>query len=162
MNTRDPGNQDKQPMHNAKDMQKRRRDRLAAAPALPALDLLADRLRQQIVWELAHKPSTPTALARTLGASQPLISKHLGILRTAGLVESHQDERDRRTRVYDIRRKPLIELHAWLNDIQRAWSDRHFAPAPDHYMSGHPDSSFTTRNTLRKRIPRALKEPWER
>lgn len=102
-------------------------------------------------------------LARTLGASQPLISKHLRILRTAGLVESHRHPRDRRARVYDIRGEPLIALRVWLNDIQRNYQHRHSTPAdPDYYKTHHLDPSFTTRHTIRKRIPRALKEPWER
>jgi DNA-binding transcriptional ArsR family regulator len=141
-------------------MQKSGRDGWPAAPVLPALDLLAERLRQRIVWELAHEPRTPTALARVLGCSQPLVSKHLRILRAAGLVESRRDPRDRRARVYDIRREQLVALRAWLNDIQRNWQRRHTKPTSDHH--DHISPSFTTRGTVRKRIPRALKEPWER
>lgn len=150
-------------MHNRSDTQKTAPDGWPASPALPALDLLADHLRQQIVWALAHEPRTPTALARALGASQPLISKHLRILRAAGLVESRRDPRDRRARVYDIRREQFDRLRGWLDDVQRNWLRRHRPPAdPDYYKRlNHLDPALTTRGTPRKRIPRALKEPWE-
>lgn len=141
-------------------MQKQGRDGCPAPPVLPILDLLAERLRQRIVWELAHEPRTPTVLARDIGASQPLVSKHLRILRTAGLVESRRDPRDRRSYVYDIRGEQLIVLRAWLNDIQRNYRRRHKPHAdPDAY--GRPNPNLTTRGTPRKYTPRALKEPWE-
>lgn len=162
--TRSGKHQDQQ-VHNRNDTHKRR-DHAPPPPRVPvlaALAALAEPVRQQIIWELAHEPRTPTALAHVLGASQPLISKHLAILRAAGLVESHPDPNDRRSHVYDIRHEQLIALHAWLNDIQTAWAERRFAPNPRHYFEPpRPDPEFTTRGTARIRIPRALKEPWER
>jgi DNA-binding transcriptional ArsR family regulator len=163
MNTRNPGNTKIEQVHNPNDTQKLDRDGWPTAPELPALDLFADRLRQGIVWALAQEPRTPTALARALSASQPLISKHLAILRAAGIVESHTDEQDHRARVYDLRREQFIRLHVWLNDIQRNWLRRHAGPTdPDYYKSDRLDPNYTTRRTPRQRIPRALKEPWER
>ena len=150
-------------MHNRNDTQKHRRDRRAPPQQVHGLAALTEPVRQQIVWELAQAPRTPTALARALGASQPLISKHLALLRAAGLVESHPDPNDARSRIYDIRHEQLIALHAWLNDIQTAWRDRRFAPNPRHYFEpARLDPEFTTRRTPRIRIPRALKDPWER
>jgi DNA-binding transcriptional ArsR family regulator len=150
-------------MHNRSGTQKTGADGWPAPPDLAALDPLADGLRQQIVWALAHEPRTPTALAHALGASQPLISKHLRILHTAGLVESHVDPSDHRARIYDIRREQFTILSGWLDDIQRNWQRRHTTPAePDYYKRNHLDQALTTRGTPRKRIPRALKEPWER
>ena len=146
-------------MHNRSDTQKRRRERRSPPPPVPALVALAEPVRQRIMWELAMEPRTPTALAHALGASQPLVSKHLAILRAGGLVESQPDPHDHRARVYDIRREQLVALHAWLNDIQTAWRKRRFAPDRD---PSRLDPVFTTRGTPRIRIPRALKEPWER
>lgn len=163
MNTSDPGNTETREMHNRSSTQKAGADGWPQPPQVPALDLLSDRLRQQIVWALAHEPRTPTALAHALGCSQPRISKHLRILHAAGLVESHPDPGDRRARVYDIRREQLTILNGWLDDIQRNWQRRHTTPAePDYYKRNHLNSALTTRGTPRKRIPRALKEPWER
>ncbi len=150
-------------VHNRSGTQKHDPDGWPASPKLPALDPLSDQLRQRIMWALAHEPRTPTALAHALGASQPLISKHLAILRAAGLVEAHRDPHDRRARVYDIRRDQLILLRAWIDTLQRNWLRRHTGPAdPDSYKARRLDPNYTTRGTPRKRIPRALKEPWER
>jgi DNA-binding MarR family transcriptional regulator len=150
-------------LHNRSGTQKRDTDGWPASPELPALDLLSDHLRQRIMWALAHEPRTPTTLAHALGASQPLISKHLAILRAAGLVEAHRDPHDRRARVYDIRRDQLILLRAWIDTLQRNWRRRHTGPADaDSYKARRLDPNYTTRGTPRQRIPRALKEPWER
>jgi DNA-binding transcriptional ArsR family regulator len=160
MNTRDPGNTNPRKVHNRRGIRKSGLDGWPAPLALPALDLLSNRLRQQIMWALAHEARTPTALARDLGASQPLISKHLAILRAAGLVEARRDFHDHRARVYDIRREQLVELAGWLDVLERNWHRRHVGP--DYYKTERLDPNRTTRGTPRKRIPRALKEPWER
>ncbi len=109
-------------------MQPSSRDGWPRPPALPALDLLADRMRQRIVWALAHQPRTPTRLARALGCSQPLVGKHLRILRAAGLVESRAHPHDRRAHIYDIRREPFDNIEDWLDIIQRNYRRRHQSP----------------------------------
>src|SRR6266511_3229908 len=68
-------------------MQKRRSDGPGPPPSLPALDLLGDHTRRRIIWELAYNPRTVTELAGRIEQSQPLVSKHLRILRDAELVE---------------------------------------------------------------------------
>ncbi|HXB63484.1 MAG TPA: winged helix-turn-helix domain-containing protein [Solirubrobacteraceae bacterium] len=113
-------------------MQPPNRDGWPQPPALPALDLLADHMRQRIVWALAHQPRTPTRLAHALGCSQPLVSKHLRILRAAGLVESRRHPRDRRVHIYDIRREPFSNIEDWLYAIQRNYRRRH-PPPTDPY-----------------------------
>jgi len=90
--------------------------------------LLAEPMRQRIVWALAHQPRTPTRLAHALGCSQPLVSKHLCILRAAGLVESRAHPRDRRAHIYDIRREPFDNIEDWLDIIQRNYRRRHPNP----------------------------------
>lgn len=120
-------------MHNRNGTQKHAPDSLfSQAPALPVLSLLAEPLRQRIMWELADEPSTPTALARALGASQPLVSKHLRILRNAGLVESHRAADDHRSRIYDICSEQLIPLQIWLNDLQHNSHRRPGISASEH------------------------------
>jgi predicted transcriptional regulator len=105
----------------------------------------------------------PHQLARALGCSQPLVSKHLRILRAAGLVGSHNDPHDRRARIYDIRREQFTRIENWLQDIERNYQRRHRPPAdPDIYSRRLPNPDHTTRGTPRQRIPRALKDPWER
>ncbi len=145
-------------------MQKSDWDGPEPLPKLRALDLLADPTRRRIVWELSHQPRTVTDLARRLGQSQPLVSKHLRLLRQAGLVEAQANPDDGRGRIYDIRREHLIELHGWLNAIQHNWWMRtHHTPInPDYYKDRGLDPNYTTRGTPRKRNLRRLKDPWER
>jgi DNA-binding transcriptional ArsR family regulator len=134
------------------------------SPPVRALALLADPVRQAIVWELAHQPRTVTELARRIQCSQPTVSKHLRHLRQAGLVEAQPHESDGRARLYDIRREPLIELHAWIRDLQQAWwqRTRHIPIDPDYYKRDRLDPNTTTRGTDRIRTPRQLKDPWDR
>lgn len=145
-------------------MQKRDLDAPKPLPALPALDLLADPTRRRIVWELSYQPRTVTDLARLLRQSQPLVSKHLRLLRQAGLVDARPDPYDGRARLYDIRRDHLIELLGWLNAIQDHWwtRTRHTPINPDYYKDHGLDPNLTTRGTPRKRNLRRLKDPWER
>lgn len=145
-------------------MQKRDSGEPKPLPALPALDLLAEPTRRQIVWELSYQPRTVTDLARRLRQSQPLVSKHLRILRQAGLVEAHPDPDDGRGRLYDIRRQHLIELHGWLQAIQDHWwsRTRHTPINPDYYKDPGLDPNLTTRGTPRIRNLRRLKDPWDR
>ena len=60
-------------------------------------------------------------LVAGLGLSQPGVSKHLRILREAGLVEVRADAQ---RRLYTLRPQPLEELHRWLEPYRRLWSGR--------------------------------------
>lgn len=144
-------------------MQKRDGRDPGPPPPLPALDLLADPTRRRIIWELAHEPRTVTDLSRRLEQSQPLVSKHLRMLRQAGLVEGKPAPDDARARIYDIRREHLIELHLWLQNIQGLWWRRtRLTPLnPDYYKQRGLDPNFTTRGTPRIRNLRRLKNHWE-
>jgi ArsR family transcriptional regulator len=79
---------------------------VAAAPT-SALKALAEPLRWQIVTALAREELCVCHLVEDLGAPQPLISHHLRVLRTAGLVES---ERWRYWTYYRLRAGALGEL----------------------------------------------------
>ncbi|MFT3695112.1 MAG: metalloregulator ArsR/SmtB family transcription factor [Kofleriaceae bacterium] len=81
---------------------------------------LADPTRRSVVELLRAKPRRASDLADELGASRPLMSKHLKILRSSGLVEtSHED--DARFRVYSLRREQFDELQSWIEETQRFW-----------------------------------------
>ena len=58
-------------------------------------------------------------LVDQLGVSQPAVSKHLKILKDAGLVDVRADAQRRR---YRIRPEPLVELDEWLASYRRMWS----------------------------------------
>jgi DNA-binding transcriptional ArsR family regulator len=129
---------------------------LPLLPALRALDVLADPTRRQLLWLLRRGPRTVSELCAAAGKRQPLLSKHLRVLREAGLVEAATHAgADRRQRLYDLRREPLAELEAWLADIRADWHQRtRLAPAdPDYYKHPDPFANRTTRGTRRKRAP---------
>lgn len=60
-------------------------------------------------------------LVARLELSQPAVSKHLRVLREAGLVESR---REAQRRLYRVRPEPLLELDDWLAPYRRLWEQR--------------------------------------
>jgi DNA-binding transcriptional ArsR family regulator len=124
-------------------------------PALRALDVLADPTRRRLLWLLRQGPMAVSELSAATGRRQPQVSKHLRVLRGAGLVEATPVGSDRRRRLYDLRREPLAELEAWLADIRAEWRQRtRLVPAdPDYYKHPDPFANTTTRGDRRKRAP---------
>jgi DNA-binding transcriptional ArsR family regulator len=57
----------------------------------------------------------------SLHISQPGVSKHLRVLRDAGLVEARTEAQ---RRIYRVRPEPLAEIDAWLAPYRRLWADR--------------------------------------
>jgi DNA-binding transcriptional ArsR family regulator len=60
-------------------------------------------------------------LVERLGLSQPAVSKHLRVLKEAGLVEARVDAQ---RRLYSVRTEPLAELDDWLEPYRRLWEQR--------------------------------------
>ena len=56
-----------------------------------------------------------------LGLVQPLVSKHLRVLREVGLVDVRDDGRHR---VYRLDGRPLKTIHDWLQNYERTWTQR--------------------------------------
>jgi DNA-binding transcriptional ArsR family regulator len=84
-------------------------------------EVLAERSRRRILDLLLEQPRSVGDLAGLLGLSQPGTSKHLRVLREAGLVEVRPDGR---RRLYALRPEPLAELDAWLAPYRRHWAGR--------------------------------------
>ena len=82
---------------------------------------LADDTRRRIVERLARGDLSAGALAAGFDTSRPAVSRHLRVLREAGLVES---EPRGQQRVYRLAPGPLAELQSWLAEIQDFWSQR--------------------------------------
>jgi DNA-binding transcriptional ArsR family regulator len=70
---------------------------------------------------LLERPRPVGELVEHLGLSQPGTSKHLRVLRDAGLVHAR---RDAQRRVYELNGAALRELDAWLEPYRRFWSER--------------------------------------
>jgi DNA-binding transcriptional ArsR family regulator len=83
--------------------------------------VLADATRRRILDALLDGPRTVGELAGELGVAQPSASKHLRVLREAGLVHVHPDAQ---RRVYALRPHRLAELDVWLAPYRRLWEGR--------------------------------------
>ena len=84
-----------------------------------AFAIVAEPSRRAILGQLLTAERSVGELEHALRMSQPLVSKHLRVLRDAGFVESRvQAQR----RLYRIRPEPLMELDAWLEPYRRFWS----------------------------------------
>ena len=84
-------------------------------------ETLADASRRRIL-ELLRAGERPVGvLVKELGMTQPAISRHLRVLREAGLVEARVDAQ---RRIYQLRADSLRELDAWLEPYRLLWSGR--------------------------------------
>jgi len=82
---------------------------------------LAEPNRYRIVELLRAGPRSVNDIGERLELSQPLVSKHLRILKEVGLVDV---EPRARQRVYELRAKPLRAMHDWLERYRRLWDER--------------------------------------
>jgi len=88
--------------------------------AMPTtLQVLAEPRRQAILDLLRDGELPVGELVERLRMSQPAVSKHLRVLRDAGLVEVRADAQ---RRLYRIRPEPLAELDDWLASYRKLWS----------------------------------------
>lgn len=90
----------------------------------PSLDqtfsALADPTRRDVIRLLRKGPQRASDLADATRASKPAMSRHLRVLRTAGLVE-HDVGDDERERVYTLAPAPFAQLREWLEDVEEFW-----------------------------------------
>jgi DNA-binding transcriptional ArsR family regulator len=84
-------------------------------------DVLAEPTRRRILDLLLEEPRSVGELVERTGLSQPGTSKHLRVLREAGLVSARTDAQ---RRIYELRAEPLAELDAWLEPYRRLWAGR--------------------------------------
>ena len=82
---------------------------------------LAEPNRYRIVELLRTSERTVGELGHRLALSQPLVSKHLRVLKEAGVVEVEPRARER---VYTLRAKRLREMNAWLDRYRKIWDER--------------------------------------
>ena len=85
------------------------------------LSALAEPNRLQIVELLRAGPSPVADICARIRLGQPQVSKHLRVLRNAGLV--HVRPRGQQ-RLYALRAAPLRELDAWLERFRDIWGAR--------------------------------------
>ena len=85
------------------------------------MEAVAEPRRREILDLLLAGDRAVGELVEVVGLSQPAVSKHLKVLREAGLVTVTADAQ---RRVYSLAPEPLHELDAWLAPYRRLWSGR--------------------------------------
>jgi DNA-binding transcriptional ArsR family regulator len=81
-------------------------------------DVLAEPNRRRILDLLLEGPRPVGELVERVGLTQPGTSKHLRVLRQAGLVRVRKDAQ---RRLYELRPEPLTEVYDWLEPYRRLW-----------------------------------------
>jgi DNA-binding transcriptional ArsR family regulator len=92
-----------------------------AATTSDAFNAIAEPRRRQILDLLANGERNVNNLVEHLGIIQPLVSKHLRVLRDVGLVEVRDDGRQR---LYRVNGRALKPIHDWIKPYEHAWSER--------------------------------------
>jgi DNA-binding transcriptional ArsR family regulator len=96
--------------------------------------VVAEPNRRAILSLLASSERSVGELEQRLKLSQPLVSRHLRVLRDSGFVEARVDAQ---RRLYRLRLEPLMELDAWLAPFRKFWS-AHIDALEHHLDRKHP------------------------
>lgn len=87
--------------------------------SVDVLAVLAEPTRRRIVDTLRRRESSVGDLVTVLGMSQPAVSKHLRVLREAGVVSVRTAAQQR---IYRLEPGPFRELDAWLTPYRKLWT----------------------------------------
>ncbi|WP_426563263.1 ArsR/SmtB family transcription factor [Angustibacter sp. McL0619] len=85
------------------------------------LQALADQSRRTVLDILRDHPATAGELADALPIARPGVSRHLRVLREAGLVSVRQEAQ---RRIYSLRLDAFVEVDEWLEDYRALWQNR--------------------------------------
>jgi DNA-binding transcriptional ArsR family regulator len=92
-----------------------------AATTADAFNAVAEPRRRQILDVLVGGERPVNDLVTLLDLAQPLVSKHLRVLREVGLVGVRDEGRQR---MYRLNGHPLKPIHDWVSTFERTWSER--------------------------------------
>jgi DNA-binding transcriptional ArsR family regulator len=92
-----------------------------AATTTDAFNAVAEPRRRQILDLLAAGELPVNDLVTRLGVTQPLVSKHLRVLREVGLVQVRDEGRQR---MYSLNGEQLKPIYDWVRAYERSWSAR--------------------------------------
>jgi DNA-binding transcriptional ArsR family regulator len=96
-------------------------DMARAATTADAFNAVAEPRRRQILDVLAGGERPVNDLVAQLHLAQPMVSKHLRVLREVGLVGVRDHGRQR---LYRLEGQPLKPIHDWVKNYERSWSQR--------------------------------------
>jgi DNA-binding transcriptional ArsR family regulator len=109
-------------------------------PTQNAFDVIAEPTRRRILDLLLAGERPVSELVADLAMSQPGVSRHLRVLREAGLVTARTDAQ---RRLYSLDPGPLAALDSWLQPYRRLWAARLDDLAA--HLDSMPDDPDTTR-----------------
>jgi DNA-binding transcriptional ArsR family regulator len=103
-------------------MMRHRADGNPAAEPAVVFEALADPTRRALLQALSQSgPATLAQLSARLPVTRQAVTKHLALLREAGLVTPHGEVRGRR---YELTPAPLAEAVGWMMDVGAGWDER--------------------------------------
>ena len=85
------------------------------------LEAIAEPTRRRILDAVRSGERSVSELVEEVGMHQPGVSRHLKVLRDAGLVDVRKDAQ---RRLYTLRPEPLMDLDAWLEPYRIEWTNR--------------------------------------
>jgi DNA-binding transcriptional ArsR family regulator len=91
------------------------------ATTTDAFNAVAEPRRRRILDVLARGERPVNDLVEQLGLAQPLVSKHLRVLREVGLVDVREEGRQR---IYRLNGHSLKPIHDWVKNYERSWAQR--------------------------------------
>jgi DNA-binding transcriptional ArsR family regulator len=100
---------------------KRTRNQYVTLPNVKAPAALADPVRREILVLLGTRPRNVSDITGHFAVSRPAVSRHLRVLREAGLVIAEDRGRER---IYRLETSPLMELRQWLDQFSSRWEQR--------------------------------------
>jgi DNA-binding transcriptional ArsR family regulator len=135
-----------------------------------AFAIIAEPNRRAILSLLLENEQPVGEIERRLHMAQPMVSKHLRVLRDAGFVESTVDAQ---RRLYRLRPEPFHEVDTWLEQFRRFWErhvdalERHLermerVPGEDGRGSGKSDGRGGQRSAGARRQPKQTKAQQQR
>jgi DNA-binding transcriptional ArsR family regulator len=107
--------------------------------------IVAEPNRRAILSLLLSSERSVGEIEQRLRLSQPLVSKHLRVLREAGFVESRVEAQ---RRLYRLRPEPLMELDEWLAPFRRFWSKH--VDALERHLDAIDDASPATKRRTKR------------
>lgn len=96
-------------------------DRSSEVELSAAFGALSDASRRQVIRLLLQKPRRAGELAECIDMSPQALSRHLRVLRKAGLIVEQGIERDARVRIYRVHATALQPVQDWMTQVENLW-----------------------------------------